>query len=196
MIVCSTLGCWVLSLFYSAPDRREPAGTVGRACERTREPTRARTVTGCPPANAVDLLLMVFHLTCNLRGARPIARRRTAGVRLIARGRTTCPAVRRCARWVLSQAATTLRTGKRCLPRKWHKWQPEKRRMPTGRVCTFFYYKTRFFWYSSIIDGFPASQKWSTLGSGRAPVFCSHRACRGHAHVPKPLHRTDRIGCR
>ena len=63
--------------------------------------------------------------------------------------------------------------------------------MPTGRVCTFFYYKTRFFWYSSIKGSFPASQKRLTLGSGRAPVFCSHRACRGHAHIPKIVHRTD-----
>ena len=37
----------------------------------------------------------------------------------------------------------------------------------------------------------PASQKRLTLGSGRAPVFCSHRACRGHAHIPKIVHRTD-----
>ena len=29
----------------------------------------------------------------------------------------------------------------------------------------------------------PRVPKWSTLGSGRAPVFCSHRACRGHAHT-------------
>ena len=32
---------------------------------------------------------------------------------------------------------------------------------------------------------------FGTLGSGRAPVFCSHRACRGHAHIPKIVHRTD-----
>ena len=123
--------------------------------------------------------MMVFHLTCNLRGARPIARRRTAGVRLIARGRTTCPAVRRCARWVLSQAATTLRTGKRCLPRKWHKWQPEKRRMPTGRVCTFFYYKTRFLVLEFLIDKArsPRPKSGPTLGSGRG----QSSARTGHA---------------